>query len=680
MSRVIRVTLARLCRATAPVLSCVHARGRAQSVLAFVVLTAFAALAAGCGVHPAGTNDGVLSYVTPEPPPPNLASLVRERLAGAQIVASVEGTDVGVSVTVDRDQSGAVDALLSWRGGLAVYDLAPEAALDLDAHDADAKDLERRTTTRTEGLTETYYVGSEGAVARAIRRGSVGRGLKALAQTLDPDHARTLVVHDAPRVDLSDAVDRAVAYRRTLEVTLSPRGAKAMDDAGHALGPTAVAIARDRTALRVEPIAPTGSAMLTFSLGDDLAAYASARALAAVLSTPTLPVLTRASAAPVPIDWPMALTGTAVPFLLSLAWLFFVRRFDRAQPEPWWLVLATFFLGCASVAPAALAELGWMRASEWLDPSLVTMGGAVESLPIALPVFALVIGLSEEGSKFLGAWSLAYHRREFDEPIDGIVYGAASALGFAAVENVKYFAVGRMTPALVVVRMFMSVPAHLFFGAIWGYALGRTLVLPRTRVLVYLALAAIAHGTFDTLLSYPSLSAFAFALNLGLATLFVVLLRQSLRHGVVTPATNAVDPNRRLLFVVGSGPAFVASAIALHVVAAMLFLSSAYMAGVHERVGLLFVLAMSSLVILLGVAAYFLSATMPLDVVLDDHGLTFAGATRSWGTIRGIVPSPRGLHVRSSDGDVWIGPASKSAIEPIARALAHKLSSVPAAA
>ncbi len=141
----------------------------------------------------------------------------------------------------------------------------------------------------------------------------------------------------------------------------------------------------------------------------------------------------------------------------------------------------------------------------------------------------------------------------------------------------------------------------------------------------------------------------------------------------MTPATSAVDPSRRYLFVVGSTPEFLVSAAALHIIAALLFLSSAVAAAEQTRVGLLFVLAMSSLVALLGVAAYFLSVTMPLDAVLDEHGVTFAGATRSWRSIRGIQPSPRGLHVRSTEGDVWIGPAEGDAIAPIARGITNHL-------
>ena len=90
---------------------------------------------------------------------------------------------------------------------------------------------------------------------------------------------------------------------------------------------------------------------------------------------------------------------------------------------------------------AGAAEIACASLSPWLDPSVMTLGGQAWALPISIAVFSAVVGLAEEGSKFLGAWSLAGHRREFDEPVDGVIYGCAAALGFAAVENVKYFAV-----------------------------------------------------------------------------------------------------------------------------------------------------------------------------------------------------------------------------------------------
>jgi hypothetical protein len=301
------------------------------------------------------------------------------------------------------------------------------------------------------------------------------------------------------------------------------------------------------------------------------------------------------------------------------------------------------------------------------------MGGRLAALPLSLAVFALVVGLSEEGAKFLGAWALPFHRREFDEPIDGLVYGAASALGFAAVENVKYFAVGRFGPVLVVVRTFLSIPAHLFFGAIWGYALGQKLVRPRTSLLAFLALAAIAHGAFDALLSIEGTASFALLLNLGLASLFVVFLRRALRYGAIPKGAPVADPARRAIVTVGSPVAFLACVLALHLVAAAVFIGSTMIEGSHERIGIAWMAGMAWLIALLAVVAYGLSRTMPLDVVLDEHGVTFAGAARPWGTIRGVERTARGLAVRSTAGDVWIGPGGDALLGPIARAIASRI-------
>src|SRR5579872_7158144 len=85
------------------------------------------ALAMGCSLpHLAGTNDAALEYAagsTAEGEAPPSAALVaagmKARLASAQIPADVEADD-RVRVVVDADIAGAVDELLTWRGGVAV--------------------------------------------------------------------------------------------------------------------------------------------------------------------------------------------------------------------------------------------------------------------------------------------------------------------------------------------------------------------------------------------------------------------------------------------------------------------------------------------------------------------------------------------------------------------------------
>jgi protease PrsW len=351
--------------------------------------------------------------------------------------------------------------------------------------------------------------------------------------------------------------------------------------------------------------------------------------------------------------------------VLSLSWLFFVRRFDRAHPEPLWLVLATFVLGGVSVVIAASVEYVCMHSTPYLNPSVMTLGGQLIAFPVALLVFTVVVGLAEEGAKLAAAWSLAAHTKHFDEPVDGIVYGAASALGFAAVENVKYFAVGRLTATLIVMRSLTSVPAHMFFGAIWGYALGKKLISKKTSLLLFLGWAALMHGAFDAFLSIDGLQLCAFALNLALASLFILLLRKSLRHGVVAPGVEAIADEHRQLFTMGSRSTFALWAVALHVLAVGVIATGAYFEMTNRQVTYVFLSVAAGLLALLGFAAHGVATSLPLDAVVDDHGVTFAGTRREWPTITGfetqasaftVLGRAVDVFIRSTDGDLHVGP------------------------
>ena len=64
--------------------------------------------------------------------------------------------------------------------------------------------------------------------------------------------------------------------------------------------------------------------------------------------------------------------------------------------------------------------------------------------------------------------------KDFNEPIDGIVYGVTASLGFATLENfyyvyllADYFQTSSMS--LAIVRSFSAVPAHAVFGVFMGY-------------------------------------------------------------------------------------------------------------------------------------------------------------------------------------------------------------------
>ncbi|MGH9800771.1 MAG: PrsW family glutamic-type intramembrane protease, partial [Blastocatellia bacterium] len=91
----------------------------------------------------------------------------------------------------------------------------------------------------------------------------------------------------------------------------------------------------------------------------------------------------------------------------------------------------TFLFGALVTIPAlALNQIGKLTLSGLLGESEISR----------LLLFVLIVGPVEEGLKLIAVYFYAYRRPEFDESLDGVVYGASAALGFAAIENVFYLA------------------------------------------------------------------------------------------------------------------------------------------------------------------------------------------------------------------------------------------------
>ena len=107
-----------------------------------------------------------------------------------------------------------------------------------------------------------------------------------------------------------------------------------------------------------------------------------------------------------------------------------VRRLDRNHKEPWRLVLVAAAWG-AIVATSLVVwgETVWETSAQralvpgpGLDTSLAFMAGTLEELAKGLAVVLLFLVM----------------RNEFDDVVDGIVYGAAVGLGFNFMESVSY--------------------------------------------------------------------------------------------------------------------------------------------------------------------------------------------------------------------------------------------------
>ncbi|MCP5113023.1 MAG: PrsW family intramembrane metalloprotease, partial [bacterium] len=149
--------------------------------------------------------------------------------------------------------------------------------------------------------------------------------------------------------------------------------------------------------------------------------------------------------------------SAVVPSLL-LMWYFHVRD---TFPEPPRVVWTTFALGIAIVVPVVMMAWPFDQFAEALaDPFLYGLAAAFLAAAIPEELFKLVV-----------LWRYSARHLEFDEPMDGVVYGVAVSLGFATLENILYVSEGGL--AVAALRALTAVPGHAFLGAIMGYYVGQ---------------------------------------------------------------------------------------------------------------------------------------------------------------------------------------------------------------
>src|SRR5215468_1752680 len=155
----------------------------------------------------------------------------------------------------------------------------------------------------------------------------------------------------------------------------------------------------------------------------------------------------------------------------------------------------TFMLGALATIPALALNLAGQ--SLFLD-----FFGRSQFSHLLVLIF--VVGPIEELLKLLVVYFFAYRRKEFDEPLDGVIFSATAALGFAAIENVVYLA--QNEPMLVLLRGPLSNPGHALFSALWGLSLSKPKASPnmlRLRAPIVargFILASLLHSLFDLLL------------------------------------------------------------------------------------------------------------------------------------------------------------------------------------
>ena len=216
----------------------------------------------------------------------------------------------------------------------------------------------------------------------------------------------------------------------------------------------------------------------------------------------------------------------AAPSLALLAYFYLRDRYDR---EPIASLAVAYLLGMYSMlaAQAGAAALVAGVSEEWLH-----LGGE----PAHLFEAFVLSGLVEEVAKWAMLMAAVYHWREFDEPLDGLVYGVTIALGFATLENFLYLSSHGV--AIAWQRALFAVPAHALFGGAMGTYAGRGKFAGkggqhahsvwRDRILC-LALPVLFHGTYNFALLH-GLNWFIWVAITGLSLGFWVFVLRRLRR------------------------------------------------------------------------------------------------------------------------------------------------------
>ncbi len=213
--------------------------------------------------------------------------------------------------------------------------------------------------------------------------------------------------------------------------------------------------------------------------------------------------------------------------LPSLAWLVFYLHEDIEHPEPKSLIFYTFIAG----ALVTFLVLGFQyTAHEWLSAN----GFPIYSFPSFLVLAAI-----EEFFKYFAVWITVSRRREFDEPIDAMVYMIVSALGFATVENIgsifQASAAAYPSPGpleTTALRFVGATLLHTLTSGIVGYYWGKALAKHgHFGWLVFRGLftATLLHAIFNSLIikSEPLALPLIFLMFIGM---FVLSDFEKLKH------------------------------------------------------------------------------------------------------------------------------------------------------
>lgn len=158
--------------------------------------------------------------------------------------------------------------------------------------------------------------------------------------------------------------------------------------------------------------------------------------------------------------------GAFLAFPAMAVYLTVPRLLDRYDPEPWYALIMA--LGWGAIAACGVSAV--------VNSTVGMAIGGTAGEWISTVVSAPLIEEASKGIILLGY--IYFLRREFDGIVDGIIYASFCAIGFAAVENVLYYAQAGLSAGgqgftqTFVLRGLLTPWAHPLYTSMTGIGVG----------------------------------------------------------------------------------------------------------------------------------------------------------------------------------------------------------------
>ena len=233
--------------------------------------------------------------------------------------------------------------------------------------------------------------------------------------------------------------------------------------------------------------------------------------------------------------------GLFLAIVPTVWWLFFFYREDRIEPEPKARVAEVFFLSLLLTDAIGLRVIR--------DLFDIQSFSDINSW-VSLLATILIPGFTYMAIQYFAVRAIVYATEEFDERMDGIVYGTTAGLGVATLLNLHHIIDnGGIALAPGVIHVVTTALAQASFGGLMGYFMAQAKFehRPVYWVPLGLTLGAVLNGLFTWLISEVSVSGFTvdpwrslvFGIGFALATfvLLVGLIRRANRLGFSTSAS-----------------------------------------------------------------------------------------------------------------------------------------------